>query len=183
MAVLNRRKILYLFACATGWPVAGRAMFLEAGDHTGDRVQAGTVPAPSAIPAGVGMPAERVLGIGGFFFRARDPKALSAWYQHNLGIDPTPTTAEQTSWHTEAGTTVFAPFPMTTKYFGDQSLGWMINFRVRDLEKMAAQLRLAGATVTIDPERYPNGRFGRTHDPEGNPIELWEPAGKDAAGS
>jgi glyoxylase I family protein len=56
----------------------------------------------------------------------------------------------------------------------------MANFRVRDLEAMLAQLRAAGISVEADPQSYPNGRFARLHDPEGNPIELWEPAGRDA---
>jgi predicted enzyme related to lactoylglutathione lyase len=56
----------------------------------------------------------------------------------------------------------------------------MVNFRVRDLDAMTAQLREAGITVDVDPEPYPNGRFARLHDPEGNPIELWQPMGRDA---
>jgi predicted enzyme related to lactoylglutathione lyase len=122
---------------------------------------------------------ERVTGIGGVFFRAKDPKALAKWYADNLGITPTPTDYGGTPWKQEAGTTVFAPFNQDTKYFGDMSRQWMINFRVRDLDKMAAQLRAAGAKVEIDPETYPNGRFARTADPEGNPIELWQPGGVD----
>jgi predicted enzyme related to lactoylglutathione lyase len=56
----------------------------------------------------------------------------------------------------------------------------MVNFRVRSLDAMVAQLRAAGIAVAIDPEPYPNGRFARLHDPEGNPIELWQPEGRDA---
>ena len=74
-----------------------------------------------------------------------------------------------------AGFTVFAPFPNDTKYFGRPEQQFMINFRVRSLDAMVAQLRKAGITVTVDPQAYPNGRFARLHDPEGNPIELWEP--------
>ncbi len=66
---------------------------------------------------------------------------------------------------------------MTTDYFGKDDRVWMVNFRVRDLDAMASQLSAAGSAVEIDPKEYPNGRFARTHDPEGNPIELWEPAG------
>jgi glyoxylase I family protein len=122
---------------------------------------------------------ERVLGIGGFFFRAKDPKALAKWYDDNLGITIVPDDYDKPAWRTEAGTTVFAPFKHDTTYFGDMRLQWMINFRVRDLDKMAAQLRKVGATVEIDPETYPNGRFAKTADPEGNPIQLWQPGGKD----
>lgn len=69
---------------------------------------------------------------------------------------------------------------MTSKYFGDEHQMWMVNFRVRDLDKMAAQLRSAGIEVAIDPQTYPYGRFARIHDPEQNPIELWEPAERGA---
>jgi predicted enzyme related to lactoylglutathione lyase len=128
----------------------------------------------SSNPATV--PIEKVAGIGGLFFRAHDPKALAAWYQQHLGIAPTPASEGGTVWQQEAGPTSFSPFPETTKYFGDPGKVWMVNFRVHDLDKMIAQLRKAGIEVK-DPESYPNiGRFSRLQDPEGNPIELWEPA-------
>jgi glyoxylase I family protein len=125
------------------------------------------------------QPMERITGIGGFFFRAKDPTALAEWYEKNFGINVVPKDYGGEPWRTEAGTTVFAPFKHDTKYFGDMRLQWMINFRVRDLDKMAAQLRANGATVEIDPETYPNGRFAQTNDPEGNPIQLWQPGGVD----
>ncbi len=125
---------------------------------------------------------EKVAGIGGLFFRARDPAGLSRWYHQHLGVAPTPSSYEELPWRQEAGPTAFAPFPEATEYFGDASRLWMVNFRVRSLDAMAAQLRSAGIAVEIDPQPYPNGRFARLHDPEGNPIELWEPAGSDAAG-
>ena len=78
---------------------------------------------------------------------------------------------------TEEGVTIFAPFKQDTSYFGDMRLQWMINFRIRDLDKMAAQLRANGVAVEIDPETYPNGRFAKIFDPEGNPIQLWQPLG------
>jgi len=118
---------------------------------------------------------ERVAGIGGVFFRARDPKLLAQWYQDNLGITVTPQSYDAQPWSQEAGPTVFAPFAEKTTYFGDPAKQWMVNFRVHDLDKMAKQLEAAGAVVKIDPTTYPNGRFARTHDPEGNPIELWQP--------
>jgi len=117
-----------------------------------------------------------VTGIGGLFFRARDPAALSAWYQKHLGIAPVPSDYGQPSWQQEAGPTVFAPFPQSSDYFGRADQAWMINFRVNDLDLMVEQLRAAGIEVKIDPQEYPNGRFARLHDPEGNPIELWQPA-------
>jgi len=118
---------------------------------------------------------EKVTGIGGFFFRAKDPKALGLWYQQHLGILVIPTSPEESSWHQEAGPTAFTAFKETSTYFGDPSKVWMLNFRVRDLDKMAAQLQAAGIEVKVDPESYPYGRFARLHDPEGNPIELWQP--------
>ena len=123
---------------------------------------------------GTGM--EKVAGIGGLFFRAKDPKALGKWYEQHLGISLTPTSEGGTVWQQEAGPTSFSPFPETTKYFGDLSKGWMINFRVHDMDKMVAQLRAAGIEIK-DPETYEGiGRFTRLHDLEGNPIELWQPA-------
>ena len=125
------------------------------------------------VTAGTEM--EKVTGIGGLFFRAHDPKALGLWYQQHLGISLMPTGLHDEVWQQEAGPTVFAPFKETTSYFGDASKVWMVNFRVRDLDKMAAQLQAAGIAVKVDPQTYPNGRFARLNDPEGNPIELWQP--------
>lgn len=122
---------------------------------------------------------EKVLGIGGFFFRAKDPKSLAKWYEDNLGVSIVPDDYGKPAWRTEAGTTVFAPFKQDTDYFGDMKNQWMINFRVRDLDAMADQLRANGAAVDVDPEEYPNGRFAKLYDPEGNPIQLWQPGGKD----
>ena len=117
---------------------------------------------------------ERVQGIGGFFFRAKDPKTLAGWYEANLGVPSMPK-----NWRSSAGTTVWAPFKEDTSYFGDQRFQWMINFRVRDLDKMVAQLREGGITVELDSKVYSNGRFARLSDPEGNPIQLWQPGGTD----
>jgi len=122
---------------------------------------------------------DRVNGIGGFFFRARDPVALSQWYNTHLGVTVVPSNYDKPGWRQETGPTAFAPFPETTTYFGDHGKIWMINFRVRNLDAMTAQLR-GGISVEIDQERYPNGRFAYLNDPEGNPIELWEPEGRDA---
>jgi glyoxylase I family protein len=124
---------------------------------------------------------EHVTGIGGIFFRARDPVSLSQWYQKHLGISLAPASYDQPPWWQDAGPTVFAPFPEASTYFGDAKQAWMINFRVRNLDRIVRQLHAAGITVKVDPEQYPNGRFARLHDPEGNPIELWEPSGRDPA--
>lgn len=122
---------------------------------------------------------EKVTGIGGLFFRAQDPRALGQWYLTHLGVTLTPESYAAVPWWQEAGPTAFTPFPATTDYFGAPHQAWMVNFRVRDLAAMTAQLVTAGIPVAVDPEEYPNGRFARLHDPEGNPIELWEPRGQD----
>jgi len=124
---------------------------------------------------------EKVSGIGGLFFRAKAPQPLAQWYQDHLGVTRTPDNYDDPCWNQQAGPTVFAPFPEQTTYFGSPTQVWMVNFRVRDLDAMAAQLRAAGIEVKIDAEVYPNGRFARLHDPEGNPIELWEPSDPQSA--
>jgi predicted enzyme related to lactoylglutathione lyase len=123
---------------------------------------------------------ERVEGIGGFFFRARDPRKLADWYETNLGVASVPRNADSKPWRTSAGTTAFQPFKQDTTYFGDQRFQWMINFRVGNMDKMVAQLRARGIAVDVDAQVYPNGRFARLTDPEGNPIQLWQPSAKDA---
>lgn len=136
----------------------------------------GAVAAFTGIAAAEENGMERVLGVGGFFFRARDPEALARWYADNLGVAPAPQSYDAEPWRTESGVTIFAPFDQASAQFGDSEKQWMINFRVRDLDAIAAQLRRAGQEVEIDPQAYPNGRFARLRDPEGNPIQLWEPA-------
>jgi len=120
---------------------------------------------------------EKVTGIGGMFFRARDPKTLSRWYATHLGID-----VDDAVWRQVAGPTVFAPFE-STDYFSRPEQQWMINFRVRDLDAMLRQLRAAGIAAETRSEWDSEvGRFARIHDPEGNPIELWEPAADEIPG-
>ena len=181
---MRRRQVLYFLACASGWPVVkGSTASAETAEKhfTGESVVDGLqAPSHSEMAAEESLPAERVLGIGGLFFRAHDPKALAEWYRKHLGVGLVPGDSTATAWHTEAGPTTFQPFSMTSKYFGDEHQMWMVNFRVRDLDKMAAQLRSAGIEVAIDPQTYPYGRFARIHDPEQNPIELWEPAERGA---
>lgn len=117
---------------------------------------------------------EKVRGIGGVFFRARDPDALKTWYDTHLGINPAPTDMQMTPWRTTEGVVVFAPFAADTDYFPvDQQV--MINFRVADLAAMVAQLRDAGIEVFNETEMEGLGRFAHLRDPEGNAIELWEP--------
>jgi glyoxylase I family protein len=120
---------------------------------------------------------EKVLGIGGFFWRSRDPAALAKWYETHLGIDPVPEDYAGVPWTQQAGTTVFAPFQHDSEMFGRPEQQWMINFRVRDMTAMVAQLRAAGIAVEVDPTQYPNGWFASLKDPEGNPIQLWQEEG------
>ena len=131
---------------------------------------------PNTLETQTKPPTERVLGIGGLFFRSHDPKKLAQWYQLHLGVDPVPTESGHQGWQQAAGPTSFAPFGMDTDYFGSKQQAWMVNFRVRSLDAMVAQLQKSNIEVKVDPEKYPNGRFARLHDPDGNPIELWEPA-------
>jgi glyoxylase I family protein len=174
----QRRQLLRTLSFAFG------SSFIWSRNQLGIAAQTAIQPKVSPPPAGAavrdgiagGTKMEKVTGIGGFFFRAKDPKALGLWYEQHLGILPIPTTYGETGWQQEAGPTAFAPFAETSNYFGDAQKVWMLNFRVRDLDKMAAQLQAAGIAVKIDSQSYPNGRFARLHDPEGNPIELWQPA-------
>ncbi|WP_240642617.1 VOC family protein [Pseudidiomarina mangrovi] len=117
---------------------------------------------------------QSVLGFGGFFFKAENPAELAKWYEQHLGVKRTPSTYEEMPWQQEGGSTVFGVFKNTTSYFGRTEQQWMLNFRVADLDAMVAQLREAGISVEVDPESYPNGRFARLQDPEGNPIQLWQ---------
>jgi predicted enzyme related to lactoylglutathione lyase len=119
---------------------------------------------------------ERILGIGGVFFKARDPQALAAWYREHLGV---PVEAGQTygmlTSAAQGEPTVWSAFPADTAYFGAGPSPFMLNYRVKSLDAMLAQLRAAGARVDDKVEDYDYGRFGWAYDPEGNRFELWEP--------
>lgn len=122
-----------------------------------------------------------VLGIGGLFFRASDPDALSRWYREHLGVGagcaaPEAGEPNEWVWATQGGPVVFAPFARDSDYFAADK-AFMINFRVSGLDELLERLRSAGIDVITDPEwDQPGvGRFARIHDPEGNAIELWEP--------
>ncbi|GAA0330874.1 glyoxalase/bleomycin resistance/dioxygenase family protein [Sphingomonas oligophenolica] len=122
-----------------------------------------------------------VLGIGGLFFRAKDPDALNAWYREHLNVgagcvatvDAAP---DEWSWLTEGGPVVFAPFKASTDYFAPDKQ-WMLNLRVSDLDSLLEQLNASGIEIITKPEWNDPavGQFARIHDPEGNAIELWEP--------
>jgi predicted enzyme related to lactoylglutathione lyase len=111
--------------------------------------------------------------VGGYFLRASDPLALGAWYRDCLGLD----TDDNGLWRRAAGPTVFATFESDTDHFGSRAQQTMINFRVRDLDAMLAQLRAKGADVDQETQDMEGvGRFGWVTDPEGTRIELWQPA-------
>jgi predicted enzyme related to lactoylglutathione lyase len=118
--------------------------------------------------------AEAVQGIGGVFFRARNPDGLRAWYAEKLGIQMEDYGTTFTA--SEGDQTVWAPFAADTSYFGRAEQQLMVNFRVRDLDAMLAQLRSAGVDVDVRVEEQEYGRFGWATDPEGNRFELWQPA-------
>jgi len=104
---------------------------------------------------------------------------LASWYEKHLGVTGVPQSYEDAPWRQDEGPTVFAPFEEDSEYFGRPEQAWMVNFRVRGLDMMVEQLRAAGIAVDVDPETYPNGRFARLSDPEGNPIQLWQAQGTD----
>lgn len=119
-----------------------------------------------------------VTGIGGLFFRSRDPEARAAWYQEHLGISAGHTGI----WQQDAGMTVFAPFPADSDYFAaDQQ--FMLNLRVSDIEQLAARLESEGIPVERRDEWNTDeyGTFARIHDPEGLAIELWQPPAEPAS--
>ncbi len=122
---------------------------------------------------------ETVLGIGGFFFRAKDPERLGRWYKTNFGVGMAPSQYKDPPWRQNGGMTVFGPLPQDDGQFGARGKGWIINFRVRDLEAIVAQLRGGGTKVAVDEEEYPMGRFATLKDPEGNSIQLWQLRGSD----
>jgi len=116
---------------------------------------------------------EKVLGFGGFFFKSRDPEALARWYEANLGIAQPTAENGYEPWQQEAGPTAFSLFANDTTMFPNTA--FMLNFRVSDLNAMVAQLRAASIEVEVDKENYSFGRFATLSDPDGNPIQLWQP--------
>lgn len=117
---------------------------------------------------------ERVTGIGGVFIRPRDTARMRGWYAQHLGIDVAEWGGQQFDW-TTGGSTTWAVFPADSEYLGAAEQQCMVNYRVRDLDAMLAQLRTAGVTVADEVEDGENGRFGWAYDLEGNRFELWEP--------
>lgn len=126
-----------------------------------------------------------VIGMGGYFFRAKDPAGLKAWYREHLGVGGGCGTDEKGEsnewvWFTQGGPIVFEPFKQDSDYFPAEKTA-MVNLRVTDIDGLLAGLRDAGIEI-ITKEEWDSmgiGRFARIHDPEGNPIELWEPVQRD----
>lgn len=120
---------------------------------------------------------KRVTGIGGIFFKSKDPKALSAWYQRHLGLDVSEWGGVVFRWADDSptGTTIWSPFKEDTDYMAPGTAPFMINFRVADLHALLAALRAEGCNVLDKVDESEFGKFGWVMDPEGNKVELWEP--------
>ena len=123
---------------------------------------------------------KRVTGIGGIFFKAKDPKALGEWYRQHLGIDVAEWGGAAFRWATPdnpagTGTTMWSPFADDTTYFGAGGASFMINYRVDDVHALIAQLRSEGCAVDDKVDESEYGKFGWVTDPEGNRVELWQP--------
>lgn len=121
---------------------------------------------------------KRVTGIGGIFFKARDPKILAEWYRVHLGLPVEPWGGAAIRWGSAdnpAGTTIWSPMPADSAQFGSGRAGFMVNFRVADLDALLAALRAEGCDVEARVDDSDYGRFGWVTDPEGNRVELWQP--------
>lgn len=124
---------------------------------------------------------KRVTGIGGIFFKSQDAPNLGAWYQKHLGIDVGEWGGAIFNWREaenpeQKGLTVWSIFPATTDYFAPSDKPFMINYRVENLDELLAQLRKEGVQVEDKIVEEENGRFAWIIDPEGNRLELWQPA-------
>ncbi|MCJ0826350.1 VOC family protein [Luteimonas sp. 50] len=121
---------------------------------------------------------KRVTGIGGIFFKAKDPAALGAWYRDHLGLDVTDWGGAVFEWGgdgSQKGMTLWSAFKSDTTYLEPGTASFMVNFRVADLDALLAALRAEGCNVEARTDESEQGRFGWVIDPEGNKVELWEP--------
>jgi len=125
---------------------------------------------------------KRVTGIGGIFFKSKDPKKMKEWYKVHLGINTNQYGAvfewRRASDSTQKGFSQWSPFKESTKYFEPSTKEFMINYRVADLEKLVAILKIEGVTILDSIESYDYGKFVHILDEEQNKIELWEPNDK-----
>jgi predicted enzyme related to lactoylglutathione lyase len=122
---------------------------------------------------------KRVTGIGGIFFKCKDPEKMKEWYKTHLGFNMDPYGAKfewQQADSSKSGYTLWSPFPDKTKYFEPSSRDFMINYRVDDLQALVEELKKEGVTVLDDIAVYEYGKFVHILDIEDNKIELWEPA-------
>jgi catechol 2,3-dioxygenase-like lactoylglutathione lyase family enzyme len=121
----------------------------------------------------------RVTGIGGIFFKSKDPDGLREWYRKHLGINVESWGGYAFKWNDDPrhqdGSTVWSIFPAETKYLEPSTAPFMINFRVADLHILLTQLRAEGVEVDPKTDESEFGKFGWVMDPDGNRIELWEP--------
>lgn len=122
---------------------------------------------------------KKVTGIGGVFFKCKDPKAINDWYKTHLGFE-TSQYGTSFEWReiddsTKKGLTQWNPFPENTKYFDPSAKEFMINYRVYNLEPLVEELRKENVTIVDKIETYDYGKFVHILDIEGNKIELWEP--------
>lgn len=124
-------------------------------------------------------PKKKVTGIGGIFFKCKDPKMIKEWYQKNLGLNTNPYGAVfewyQGADSTQKGFTQWSPFKESTTYFAPSTKDFMINYRVVDLVSLLKELKSNGVTILDTIETFDYGKFVHIMDPEGNKIELWEP--------
>jgi len=122
---------------------------------------------------------KKVTGIGGIFFKCKDPKKVTEWYQKHLGLNTNPYGATfewyESADSTKKAQTQWTPFSETTKYFEPSSKDFMINYRVENLEALVAELKKEGVTIVDNMETYDYGKFIHILDTEGNKIQLWEP--------
>lgn len=122
---------------------------------------------------------KKITGIGGVFFKCKDPEKMKEWYNTHLGMDAGPYGAtfewKEADDTTKKGSTSWNPFPETTKYFEPSSKDFMINYRVADLEALVEELKKDGVTIVDKIESYDYGKFVHIIDMEGNKVELWEP--------
>jgi predicted enzyme related to lactoylglutathione lyase len=121
----------------------------------------------------------KVTGIGGIFFKCKDPKKMTEWYHKHLGLTTNPYGATF-EWYegadsTKKAQTQWTPFPETTKYFEPSTKDFMINYRVENLAALVEELKKDGVTIVDTIESYDYGKFVHILDAEGNKIELWEP--------
>ena len=157
-----------------------RLGIFAAGVAVGGAVRTAGIPSARAEARDAGGSSVGATGIGGVFFKAKEPKKITAWYVANLGFPP-----EKYGVHFEwrqkedpqrPGSTTWSVFPESSTYFDPTVARYMINYRVADLDAVLARLRKAGAKVDAKIEKADYGRFSWAVDPEGNRFELWEPA-------